>query len=77
MTSAESRAAISLLMASWVATKTFPPMCPHFFADDNWSSKWTAAAPALIICLVSSNALRLPPNPASASATIGTIQLIE
>ena len=73
-TSAASRAATSLLIASSVDTSTLPPMCPHFLAEDSWSSKCTAAAPAAISALVSSKALRLPPKPASASAMIGTSQ---
>jgi len=43
-------------------------MWPHFFAEDSWSSKWTPAAPASIICFISSNAFNTPPKPASASA---------
>ena len=72
--SAASRAAISLLTNSAAGTSTLPPMCPHFFAEASWSSKWTAAAPASIIAFISSKALRQPPNPASASATMGAIQ---
>ena len=37
--SAANRAAINLLIASCVGTNTFPPKCPHFFADESWSSK--------------------------------------
>ncbi len=51
-------------------------MCPHFFSEASWSSKWTAAAPASIIPFISSNALSGPPKPASASATIGANQSI-
>ena len=50
---------------------TFPPRWPHFFSDESWSSKCTPAAPASIIAFISSKALSGPPNPASASATIG------
>ncbi len=46
-------------------------MCPHFLTDASWSSKWTPAAPASTIAFISSNAFSTPPNPASASATIG------
>ncbi len=49
-------------------------MWPHFFSDDSWSSQCTPAAPASIIDFISSKALSGPPKPASASATIGTIQ---
>ena len=49
-------------------------MCPHFFSEATWSSKWTPAAPASIIAFMSSKALSGPPKPASASATIGTNQ---
>ena len=72
-TSAASRAAFSIRMCCAVGTSTFPPMWPHFFSAASWSSKWTPAAPASIIALVSSNAWIGPPNPASASATIGAI----
>ena len=71
MQSAASRAAISFSTASRVGTSTLPPMWPHFFTDASWSSKWTPAAPASIIAFISSNAFSTPPNPASASATIG------
>ena len=54
-----------------VGTSTFPPRCPHFFSLASWSSKCTPAAPASIIDRISSNAFSGPPNPASASATIG------
>ena len=76
-TSAARRAATSLFVASWVGTSTLPPMCPHFLADDSWSSKCTPAAPASIICFISSKAFSTPPKPASASATIGFSQSIE
>jgi hypothetical protein len=49
-------------------------MWPHFFSEDNWSSKWTPAAPASIIALVISKTLSAPPKPASQSATIGANQ---
>ena len=49
-------------------------MCPHFFSEATWSSKWTPAAPASIIAFMSSKAFSGPPKPASASATIGTNQ---
>ena len=51
-------------------------MCPHFFSEASWSSKWTAAAPASIIPFISSKALSGPPKPASASATMGANQSI-
>ena len=73
-TSAASRAATSLATASWVGTSTLPPMWPHFFDEESWSSKWTAAAPASIMAFISSKALSTPPKPASASATIGAYQ---
>ena len=73
-TSAARRAATSLLIASCVGTSTLPPMWPHFFAEDSWSSKCTPAAPASIICFISSKAFSTPPKPASASATIGFSQ---
>jgi hypothetical protein len=60
-----------------VGTRTLPPRCPHFFSDASWSSKCTPAAPASIICFISSKAFRGPPNPASASATIGANQCVE
>ncbi len=75
-TSAASRAATSLLIASWVGTSTLPPMWPHFFAEESWSSKCTPAAPASIICFISSKAFSTPPKPASASATMGFSQSI-
>ena len=59
-----------------VGTSTLPPRCPHFFSLASWSSKCTPAAPASIICFISSKAFREPPNPASASATIGAIQSV-
>ncbi len=49
----------------------FLPMWPHFFTAANWSSKCTPAAPAAIMFFISSKALRTPPKPASASATMG------
>ncbi len=57
-----------------VGTRTFPPRWPHFFSLLSWSSKCTAAAPASIMDFMSSKALRGPPKPASASATMGSIQ---
>ena len=57
-----------------VGMSTLPPMWPHFFSEDSWSSQCTPAAPASIMPFISSKALRAPPKPASASATIGTIQ---
>jgi hypothetical protein len=51
-----------------------PPRCPHFFSLASWSSKCTPAAPASIIAFMSSKAFNGPPNPASASATIGTMK---
>jgi hypothetical protein len=51
-----------------------PPRWPHFFSAASWSSQCTPAAPACTIALISSNALSGPPNPASASATIGASQ---
>ena len=74
MTSAARRAAISVRMCCCVGMSTLPPMWPHFFSDDSWSSQCTPAAPASIIDFINSNALSGPPKPASASATIGTIQ---
>ena len=71
ITSAASRAAISLATASRVGTSTLPPMWPHFLTEASWSSKCTPAAPASIIAFISSNAFSTPPKPASASATIG------
>ena len=62
---------MSFSTASRVGTSTLPPMWPHFFTAASWSSKCTPAAPASIIAFISSNALSTPPNPASASATIG------
>jgi hypothetical protein len=73
-TSAASRAAVSVRTNWLVGTSTLPPRCPHFFSDASWSSKWTPAAPASTNALISSKALRGPPNPASASATIGASQ---
>jgi hypothetical protein len=75
-TSAARRAATSFSTASRTGTSTLPPMCPHFLADESWSSKCTPAAPAEIISFISSKALRDPPNPASASATIGANQWV-
>ena len=74
--SAASRAAHSLRMNSCVGTSTLPPMWPHFLAEASWSSKWTPAAPASIMAFISSNAFKSPPNPASASATMGANQSI-
>ena len=53
-----------------------PPRWPHFFSDESWSSKWTAAAPASMYAFMISNALSGPPKPASASATIGASQYV-
>ena len=39
ITSAARRAATSFWIASPVGTSTLPPRCPHFFADESWSSK--------------------------------------
>ncbi len=72
--SAASRAATSVRMCWLVGTSTLPPMWPHFFSEESWSSQCTPAAPASIIAFISSKAFSGPPNPASASATIGTIQ---
>jgi hypothetical protein len=71
-TSEASRAAMSVRTCCCVGTRTLPPMCPHFFSLASWSSKWTPAAPASIIAFMSSKACSGPPNPASASATMGT-----
>ena len=76
-TSAARRAAISFCTASRVGTSTLPPMCPHFFAEESWSSKCTPAAPASIMSFISSNAFSTPPKPDSASATTGRNQSIE
>ena len=57
-----------------VGTSTLPPRWPHFFSEASWSSKWIPAAPASSIDFVSSKACSGPPKPASASATMGTIQ---
>ena len=57
-----------------VGISTLPPRWPHFFSDASWSSQCTPAAPAAIIAVISSYALSTPPNPASASATIGASQ---
>ncbi len=73
--SAARRAAISVRMNWLVGTSTLPPRCPHFLADESWSSKCTPAAPASIMAFISSKALRGPPKPASASATMGANQL--
>ena len=73
-TSAASRAAFSVLMCWPVGMSTFPPRCPHFFSDASWSSQCTPAAPAAIMAFISSKAFSTPPNPASASATIGASQ---
>lgn len=35
--------AIRLRTACCVGTSTLPPRCPHFFSEDSWSSKCTAA----------------------------------
>ena len=73
-TSAASRAAFSVLMCWPVGMSTLPPRCPHFFSDASWSSQCTPAAPAAIMAFISSKAFSTPPNPASASATIGASQ---
>ena len=52
-----------------------PAQVAHF-SDESWSSKWTPAALASIIALISSKAFSGPPKPASASATIGANQSI-
>ena len=62
---------MSFWTKSWIGTSTLPPMCPHFFRDESWSSRWMPAAPASIIDFTSSNVLSGPPKPASASATMG------
>ena len=71
-TSAASRAAAKVRTNWFVGTSTLPPRWPHFFSDESWSSKCTPAAPDSIIARISSYAFSAPPNPASASATIGT-----
>ena len=76
-TSAASRAATSVRTNCDVGTSTLPPRWPHFFSEESWSSKWTAAAPASMYAFISSNALSGPPKPASASATIGASQCVE
>src|SRR5260370_37259365 len=73
-TSAASRAAFSVLMSWPVGISTLPPRWPHFFSEASWSSQCTPAAPAAIMDFISSKALRAPPKPASASATIGASQ---
>ncbi len=70
-TSAARRAATRLRTAAAAGMSTLPPRWPHFFSDESWSSKWTAAAPASMSAPASSYALSGPPKPASASATIG------
>ena len=75
-TSAARRAAVSVRMNCDVGTSTLPPRWPHFFSEESWSSKWTPAAPASTIPRISSYALRAPPKPASASATIGASQSV-
>ncbi len=57
-----------------VGMSTLPPRWPHFFSLESWSSKWTPEAPASIMPFMSSKALRGPPKPASASATMGRNQ---
>src|ERR1039457_4496495 len=74
ITSAARRAAISFCTNSEIGTTTLPPRCPHFFAEESWSSKCTAAAPASIMPFINSKALSRPPKPASASATMGANQ---
>ena len=49
MTSAASLADTRFLTACDVGMRTLPPMCPHFFSEASWSSKWTPAAPASIM----------------------------
>jgi hypothetical protein len=39
ITSAARRAEINFCMKSWIGTSTLPPMCPHFFNEDSWSSR--------------------------------------
>ncbi len=73
-TSVARRAATSLLMASCVGTSTLPPRWPHFLADEKPVFPMHAGGAASIIAFISSKALRLPPKPASASATMGTNQ---
>ena len=73
ITSAAKREAVRVRICFWVGIKTLPPMWPHFFSEESWSSKWTPAAPASIMLLVSSNTFNAPPKPASASATMGAI----
>ena len=73
-TSAASRAAFSVRMCWPVGISTLPPRWPHFFSEASWSSQCTPAAPAAIMAFISSNAFSTPPNPASASATIGASQ---
>jgi hypothetical protein len=73
-TSAASRAALSVRTCCPVGISTLPPRWPHFFSAASWSSQCTPAAPAAIIAVISSYALSTPPNPASASATIGASQ---
>ena len=46
-TSAASRAAVSVRMKAEVGMSTLPPMCPHFFSEASWSSKWTAGGAGL------------------------------
>ncbi len=76
-TSAARRAAFSVRTCWLIGTSTLPPRWPHFFSLASWSSKCTPAAPASIIARISSKAFSGPPNPASASATIGAIQCCE
>ena len=75
-TSAASRAAFSVRMCWPVGMSTFPPRWPHFFSEASWSSQCTPAAPAAIMDFISSNAFSTPPNPASASATMGASQCV-
>src|ERR1035438_1409874 len=72
--SAARRAAFSVRMCWPVGMRTFPPRWPHFFSEASWSSQCTPAAPAAIMDFISSKALSTPPNPASASATMGASQ---
>jgi hypothetical protein len=76
ITSAASRAEMRFLTACAVGSKTLPPMCPHFFSDASWSSKWMPPAPDSIMPFVSSKTFKAPPKPASASATIGANQWV-
>jgi hypothetical protein len=39
MTSVARRAATRLRIAVWVGRRTLPPMWPHFFSEESWSSR--------------------------------------